>query len=202
MLNALIVATFGLLVILIAQKYGALQFLAIGLAVMALIPFAISVYLYMYYRPAITYQLASKNATKEDDKFIYTALLGVQGSRGQVLLDGVYVGMRDVGTTLVIQGNGTSRIRMFEETNRAAIRLNSVSMPLFPKTGYGYELRFESSSEKRRLPFELIVDTKVDPAKLGFLAVFQPAYTYRLTARVEADFVDLSREEGELRTAY
>lgn len=200
MLNELILLVLGLLVLLVAIKYGFLQVLAIVLAIVALVPFGTSVYLYFSNRPLITYQLANKTRTKDGNKFVYQAWLGLQAQKGRVLLDGVYVGMHEPGMSMIIPRD---RLETLEEsTFGAAIRLDARATPFFPKTGYVYTLRFESELEKAHVPLELFVDTRVDPAKLGFFSIFQPGHTYRFTAKINADFANPDRQEGELASAY
>jgi len=203
MLNFFIFLTFILLMILVGIKYGMLlQVLAILLAILALIPFVMSAYLYFVKSPVIEYQIANKSKKQENGKFVYDFWFGIQCKKGQVLARNLYIApewsvtpIRHPDTTYDFQYGP-----MLEEggfTATACIKVGS--HPLFEKHGLVYVLRFESDTERKQINTKFILDMELDPMKHGFYSVFQPNYKYRYILDIPIDFENLNRQEGKFK---
>lgn len=201
MVDFLIIAVLVLLVILLGIKYGLLNILAIVLAVIALIPFGVSLYLYYARSPMILYQVASKVKIQEGNKQnVYDLWLGLQCKNGKVILERVAVAPES-GVAPSVHPDSTEAYTielMLEEADFVPVLTLQPGRALYDKTGFIYRLRFTSEIPRASFLLRVIVDVSVDPYKLGFWSVFQPNHRYRLSTEIPVSFQDLTRQEGQL----
>jgi hypothetical protein len=198
MLNALIGAVVVILVILLAIKYGFLQVMAIVLAVLALIPFAISVYLYFAKAPVLSYQLASKAKKQDGGGYIYAAELLIECRKGKGLLENVYV-----STDWDITPDPTWQIDyagLFQEAGMSpTLRLSTKPSPfIFEKQTFLYPVRYRCKDDRKSVKLTVLADVAMDPYKHGLLSIFQPNYRYRFISEIAMDFENLKKQEGSL----
>jgi hypothetical protein len=201
MLDSLIFFTAALLVALIAIKYGVLEILAIILAIIALIPFGMAVYLYFAKSPEILYEVVKKPPQGQNGETIYDIWLGFRCQRGQVQVKQIFVapewGMSAVADALGSK-NQSINLVLEESGFGPSIRIDSGNAPLYEKTGYAYAVRFTNKEPKDAFKLKIFLDAVVDPFKQGVISVFRPDYNYRLAAEVLVDLTKPDTQAGTL----
>jgi hypothetical protein len=195
MLDFLIVAVVVILVILLGIKYGLLQVIAITLAILALIPFLISVWLYFLKAPILRYQLV-KTKKQEDKAYMYGVGITISCIKGRGLLENVYARTRlDIFSENVID-----QVGFFDETGSAeTIRLHSQQSPVVSeKHKFIYILHYASPEDLKAIKLTLLADVALDPYRQGVLSIFQSNYRYRFVCDIPMDFENLNTQEGLL----
>ena len=205
MLNGLIFFAAVLLLTLVGVKYGLLEILAIILAILALIPFAVSAYLYFARAPTVTYQVANKQTSAENNIHLYDFWLGFMCQSGRVILDSVHVVPEFPVVAAPQPSENATRRRslLLEEPGFAQVlTFDGQDLPMYSKNGRVFGIRLESQEPRETINLHIYFDAQLDPFRQGFWAIFQPSYRYRLEATVKVDFVKLDRQEGVLRRAW
>jgi hypothetical protein len=196
-----------LVMVLVAAKYGALEVASFVLAIIALVPFIGSAYLYFTKAPGLKYQLASKNKTKEaEDRYVYDLMFGVRPVKGRILLRRLVMGTefeilpeRHPGSTEPIRFVPYLLPRGEVQEAITAIITGSDYQPVDEKGGYVHLLRFVSRHDVDSFRVRFGADLQVDPFDLGVFALLQALFGYRYEVTIVADFKDLSGQEGQLR---
>lgn len=179
-----------------------LEILSIILAIVALLPFAISACLYFKGRPIVHYQITQKSKVREGDEYIYDMLYTMSCKKGKVLLNNLFI-VHEWGVMQAKHPNVMGDIQycyVLEESGTLpTFRIDFGERPFYSEKGLvgPPPLRFKSKENKKELVVKFIADTKVDPFKLGFWSIFQPNYNYRRFVEIPIDFENLTGQEGD-----
>jgi len=205
MLNLLIFLTVTLLFILIAIKYGFLQIAAIILAIIALIPFTMSIVLYFLKTPKIAYSIDHKEKIKKGDIYFYDIYFGFRSDRGRGLLNNVFISPQEMvfaSKHPMYSGNfelfGLTEEGGFSPT----MRIDFKDTPLFVGRVFSFPIRFHTVADKKKIIARFSIDIKVDAFKLGPLSIFKPYYNYRYFLEVPIDFENLDIQKGYIKPRY
>lgn len=192
------------MVFLLSSAFGVLETVALVLAIIALLPFTISVYAYYYLAPKLFYQIGNKKK-ESNGKYIYEMMLSITCKKGSCILKEFFI----VGSTGVIpvmssaSGVGFDYISLLEEVEfNPAAKLGTSNFPLFSKSAVVYPVAFESDDDKNSFTMHMFADIAIDPMKLGVLSVFPVNYDYRYSAKIELDFTNLDKQDGDLSRYY
>lgn len=191
-------------ILFLSSAFGVLETAALVLAIIALLPFSISVFAYYYLAPKIFYQIGSKKK-ETNEKYIYEMMLSITCKKGSCILKEFMI----AGSTGVIpvmssaSGGGFDYISVLEEVDfNPAVKLGTSNYNLFSNSAIVYPVAFESDDDKSSFTIHMFADIAIDPMKLGVLSVFPVNFNYRYSAKVKLDFTNLDRQEGELSRYY
>ncbi|TSA50626.1 hypothetical protein D4R47_01955 [archaeon] len=205
MLEVLILVSALTTLILIGIRFGLLEILAIILAVVALVPIAVSLYSYFSKRPKITYQVANKRIQRDGKEYLYQCWIGFSIKRGSVLVKDFYLSSEwDIIPENAPNSNARLEyMHLLEETGfTVTARFREHSKPTYPKSGRVYVVQFHAKEKKNKFKVRMVLDTTIDPMKQGIHSVFHDLFSYRMFAEATMNFDDLASQEGEFRSYY
>lgn len=205
MLEALIFLSALTTLVLIGIRFGFLDILAIILALLALVPVAVSIYSYFAKRPIVNYQVANKEIQTEDGDYLYRCWIAFSPRKGAVVVKDFFLSP-EWG---IIPENGPNStapleyMHLLEETGFAATaRFRGHGFPSYQQSGRVYIVQFRAKEKKNKFKLRMVLDTEIDPMKQGIFSVFHGFFNYRLFAAVTMDFDNLSRQEGLFKPYY
>jgi|GEM_PF-3168859 len=202
----ILVATIMLILLVGARYKQFIQYLAIILAFVALIPYCISIYYYFSEGPDIKYSIVFKTKHKQGNGYIYEFSLAVNCSGGSAIMNYLYLSPEKYVFPISDPryDEFIKNIHILSEAeDRLTARINLGGLPSFKGSYPMYQsLRFSSNENKDIVNLLLTVDAEIDPYKQGVLSIFKKDYYYRYFADIPIDFSEGSEQIGFLRRRY
>jgi len=154
----------------------------------------------------VRYEIASKSIATEGSDYLYQCLIGFMTEKGSAVVNAFY--LTPEFDVIPQPGTGNTAeveyVHFLSETEFGApIRFGKQNDPIFPKTGYIYNVQFRSKKKLEKFKLQIVLDTTLDPMKQGvFASAFHGPYSYRLYGEAIIDFSNLDRQEGQFKPYY
>lgn len=166
------------------ESINILSILAIILAIFALVPYCLEIYLYFTKKPKFKIQIANKTLTKHGKKRTFDLWLGIQPENISLIINKVILSLPF--ETKPIQHPDSSRKMIITPSTvidgaefGPAVLLDQGELPYHPKSGKVYLVRIVFDKEFDFINATLMIESEVDSLKLGLWSIFYKARRYR-----------------------
>jgi len=206
-LNIMIVLSFCLLFVLVGIKYGRLlSIFAIILSFVALVPYAISIFLYFSSVVNIEYTLTKTKVHFDDNQNYADIVIDLRTKGRSGILKAIYLIPEccyNISEHPMLKKD-FDKITLEEGFDAISFVINNTDNLISDHMLHNASVRLSKNdrNEISIIKMKLIVDIQVDPVKLGFYSIFQPNYMYRYIGNIVADFKNKNSEKGKLHRAY